>query len=135
VRPQVPNPQEFGIDPLANSEYRCTHIAHSWLLSGEREIRLHRRHDGYTPALDFMFIAVLHDPSESFTGPGSEPLQEIRRGGSTLTQITGGSPEQLADRLWHAQQTSWYFNRNVNISFIKLVSPQVADVLTIRYRP
>jgi len=133
VCPPGPNPKSTGTDPLAKNEYRHTRITHRFVTPGEREIRLERIHDGYTPALDHLFIGLLHDPGESFNGAGGSPLLRIRRNGTEISQLTNGSPEELADRLRASQQTAWYFNRNLNISFIKLVNPQSIEQFTVSY--
>jgi alpha-glucosidase len=135
IRPPVPDAEAVGVDPLADNRYRLTRVSHRWQAQGRREIRLDRVHDEYTPALDYLFFAILHDPGESFTGTDGAPLQGIRLNGAAFPQITGGSCEQLADRLVQSRQTAWYFNEDIKVSFLKLVSPQGAETLDVHYLP
>jgi alpha-glucosidase len=135
IRPPGPDAEAVGVDPLADNRYRLTRVSHRWLAQGQRELRLERVHDGYTPALDYLFVAILHDPGESFTGTDGAPLQGIRLNDVALPQIIGGSCDQLADLLVQSRQTAWYFNGDVKISFLKLVAPQDAETLVVQYLP
>jgi alpha-glucosidase len=132
--PAGPNPEYVGIDPLAQSHYRCTRITHRWSAPREREVRLTWQHNGYTPGVSHLFIAILHDPGEAFYGDGGASLQQIRLNGTVLDQLTGEMPENLADVLWNASDSCWYFNATINISFIKLSAPTGNDILELKYR-
>lgn len=133
VLPLVPNPEDVGTDPLAQSHFRCTRITHRWTAPQVREVRLTWQHNGYTPGIAHLFIAILHDPAESFSGPGGGGLQQIRLNGEALHQLTGGTAEKLAEWLWNAANSCWYFNANLKISFIKLVGPTANDVFDLHY--
>lgn len=53
------------------------------------------------PAIDYFFVAILHDPAESYTGPGGAPLRQITRNGAAVVQLQGQSPDNLAAALWN----------------------------------
>jgi alpha-glucosidase len=108
-------------DKDAKSEYRETRIEHTYTDANAktREIKVERIHDGYTPKLEnYFFVAVLHDPSEE-TG-SSGPLRSIKIGDREMSPITGDTPEQRAAALNDAANDAWYYNENVNISFVKV---------------
>ncbi len=108
----------------ANSEYRQTHITHSYLDHKMREIKVERIHDQYTPKFEtYFFVAVLHDPAESKGSAG--PLQSIsiQRDGDrqSIDLIVDGTIEQRADSCKAASGDAWYYNENINVSFIKVI--------------
>lgn len=116
VRTQDP-PYDGG-DPDAQSAYRQIQIAHS--RSGSvRLISVERVHDDYVPKEKHYFVAILHDPSETRTATGC--LKSVSIDGDVVGQISAGSVEQRSAELSARNSDSWYYNENVNISFIKVM--------------
>jgi len=115
------NPPNDGGDPEAQSAYREVHIAHS--RSGSiRTILIERLNDKYDPPLeDHYFIAILHDPSETRTATGC--LRSVSIDGKVVGQLTAGSVEQRSAELLSSSSDYWYYNENVNISFIRIQDP------------
>lgn len=123
------HPGAFGGDEQAKGEYRTTRITHASDGSKMREIKVERVHDNYTPPLEkYFFVAILHDPSER-RGP-SGCLTRITIAGQEVGVIADGSPEQRSDALKASSGNAWYYNENINISFIKVLddSPMISIV-------
>jgi len=121
-----------GSDDQANDEYRQTRISHEYIGSKTREIRVERIHDNYTPSLEhYFFVAVLHDPSEARGSAG--PLRSISIAGHEIHPIVDGTSEQRADVLNNASDNAWYYNENVNISFIKVFDNSSSIIIRAEY--
>lgn len=121
------HPVEFGGDDQAKGEYRQTKITHSYTGEKTRQIKVDRIHDGYTPKLEnFFYVAVLHNPSETRGVSGC--LKSVRIAGQQADLITDGSPERRSDALSAYPRNAWYYNENINISFVKVFdnSPNIA---------
>jgi alpha-glucosidase len=119
-------------DEYANSEYRETLITHTYVSAKTREIKVKRIHDNYTPKFeDYFFIAVLHDPSELKGSSG--PLKSINIAEQDINLITGDSPEQRADALNFASSNTWYYNEDINISFIKVFDDSPSLAIKVEY--
>lgn len=117
-------PKEEGGDAAAMSEYREVLVTHTPADGVARQVRIERRFDGYTPIENFLFVAILQDPSEP-------ALSTVRMSGASLQQIAGGSPEDRADRLAASGSNAWYYNENLRIAFVKIfdqAKPIVVDV-------
>ncbi len=115
-----------------NNEFRKTQITHKYTGEKTREIKVERLHDGYTPPLEkYFYVAILHDPEE--TRGSSGPLRTINVNGRDLHPITDGSAEQRAAALDQAQDNSWYYNENVNISFVKVFDDRRLITLMTHY--
>lgn len=129
--PRSNNPPEDGGDEQAASEYRETRISYS--RSGKtKHILVERIHDGYTPKYEkFFFVAVLHDPSETKTAMGC--LHGVTVNGVTLEQISKGSVEQRSRELADSSVNSWYYNENINISFIKVFDEKSLLTVDVEY--
>lgn len=122
------HPREFGGDEMAKSEYRKTRITHSYTDDKTRRIRIERIHDGYTPKFEpFFFVAILHDPGEMKGANGC--LKSIRRDGKQILFLSGASPDERSARLWESPDSAWYYNENINISFIKVIDDSADIVL------
>jgi alpha-glucosidase len=119
-----------GDDPQAESEYRQTSVSHC-LAGKTRTITIERKHDNYKPKEDFFYIAVLHDPLEIRRGTGC--LRSVQVGGQLLTQITQGTPEQLSNELNAFADNGWYYNGNINISFIKVFDNNPSITVVVEY--
>lgn len=118
---------QYRMEKIANSEYREVRISHKYADPKSREIRIERVHDNYTPKWEkYFYVAVLHDPAE-FLG-GSGPLKEISISGQKIELIPGKTPEERASGLSLSESNAWYYNENINISFIKVYdrSPSIA---------
>ena len=68
-------------------------------------------------ASDF-FVAILHDPAEIKGASGC--VKRITIAGQGIEFITGDSTDQLSYRLNAASNNAWYYNENINISFVKV---------------
>ena len=128
------HPVDFGGDEQAKNEYRQTKITHSYTGEKTRVIKVERVvHDNYTPPNNYtpkfenyFFVAVLHDPSENKGGSGC--LKSIKIAGKEINLVTGGTPDQRSEALRASSSNAWYYNENINISFIKVFddSPSIA---------
>ncbi len=106
-------------DPKANNEYRETKIIHSYTSEKIREIKVERLHDNYKPIEEYFFVGILHDPSEQRGATG--PLRGIIINNEQYLQAIAGSPiEERSQQLQNATSNAWYYNENINISFIKV---------------
>ncbi|MEB3281786.1 MAG: TIM-barrel domain-containing protein [Lyngbya sp.] len=112
-------------DPKANDEYRETLITNNYIGDKTREIKVERKHDGYTPMEDYFFVAVLHDPSEANGTHG--PLQSVSIGGQQLPVVNG------SDALWNSPNNAWYYNADIKISFIKVFDNSSLISITANY--
>jgi alpha-glucosidase len=113
------HPHEMGGDTQAQGEYRKTLITHTGSTSKKREIKVKRLHEGYTPAEEFFFVAILHDPEEAKGDSGC--LQRITINGQQIEYISGGTAEQRSINLWNSPVAAWYYNEGINISFVKVL--------------
>ncbi|MBW4497603.1 MAG: DUF5110 domain-containing protein [Oscillatoria princeps RMCB-10] len=104
-------------DDLANSEYREVEIKHS-KTGSTRLITVERKHDKYTPKEEFFFVAILHDPWEPKGSSGC--LKSVTIDGQKLDEIAGVSPDELAHKLSGSTSNAWYYNPNINTSFVKV---------------
>jgi alpha-glucosidase len=126
-------PVGSGWDEEANDEYRKTKITHSYTGEKTRQIKVERIHDNYTPKFEnYFFVAVLHDPSETKTGL-SGCLQSIEIAGEKVDPVTGGSPDQRSEALRVSSSNAWYYNENINISFIKVFDDRSSIAITAKY--
>ncbi|NEP85302.1 MAG: alpha-glucosidase, partial [Okeania sp. SIO3B3] len=119
-------PQAEVDDPRANDEYRHTKITHSYNSEKMREIKVERVHDNYKPFEEYFFVGILHDPREQRGATG--PLKGITINGQYLGALSGETPEQLSQQLQNSGSNAWYYNQNINISFIKVFdySPSIS---------
>jgi alpha-glucosidase len=124
-------PEERGGDDEARGEYRETHVTHEQ--NGKtRQVRIQRKHDRYTPPLEkFFFVAILHDPLEPRGANG--PLASVSVAGQNIAPIQGGLPEHRADSLNNATSSMWYYNNNVNISYIKVFDDKSDVAISLAY--
>jgi alpha-glucosidase len=112
------HPVEFGGDSQAKGEYRQTDITHNFD-GKKRNIKIERVHDNYTPPLEkYFFVAILHDPEETKGVSGSLKLVTID--GQKVGLIQGATPEQRSYTLLVSSNNAWYYNENINVSFIKV---------------
>ena len=112
-------------DPKANDEYREILITNKYTGEKTREIKVNRVHDGYTPMEDFFFVAILHDPTEQKGEHG--PLQEV---------TMEGKPQQMVSdngALWGSPNNAWYYNADINISFIKVFDNMPKTTIMLGY--
>jgi alpha-glucosidase len=118
-----------GGDSDAKGEYREVLVTQKYTGEASREIRVRRIHDGYRPPYeDYFFVAILHDPSES-NAPSA-----IQFAGKPLAALTGGTPEERADRLGANRESAWYYNENLRISFVKVFDQPEEIVLNCLIR-
>jgi alpha-glucosidase len=125
------NPPNDGGDVLANSEYREVLITHT-KKSKKREISIKRIHDGYTPKYEkYYFVAILHDPSETKSSTGC--LNGVTIDGRKLSMINTGSLEKRSNDLYTMDSEGWYYNEDINISFIKVNDTEQSTTVTAEY--
>ena len=127
-----------GSDEMGKGEYRKVVIRHSGYFNPSpnnrtRTITIEREHDNYTPFEKYFFIAILHDPSELPTRDvnnkrNSSPLQSISIGNQQIPLITNGNSQERANQLSNSQKNAWYYNENIDISFVKVFdnSPSIS---------
>lgn len=118
-------------DPNAKDEYRETKITHSYTSAKVREIKVERVHDGYTPMEKYFFVALLHDPGEEKGSNG--PLKSVSIGGQQLQAILNGYPHERANALNNAGSNAWYYNEDINISFIKVFDNSKSIAIKAEY--
>jgi alpha-glucosidase len=123
---------QYRMDKIANSEYREVKITHKYLSAKTREIKVERVHDNYTPKWEkYFYIAILHDPAEV---PGySGSLESVSISDQKIKQITGDTPERRASQLSSMENDAWYYNENINISFIKIFDNSPSIVIRAEY--
>jgi alpha-glucosidase len=128
------DPTAVGGDPAAKAEFRQTRITQRWVATDTRQVSLVRLNDGYTPAIDFIFIAVLHDLEEVDNAASATPLTRVVRSGRNVTELTGADDaDTLAAQLWDTDFDSLYFNNRINITFIKIARLSVQEELILTY--
>lgn len=122
-----------GGDPIAKGEYREVNITHKYADSNVREINITRIHDNYKPKYeDFYFVAILHNKDE-IKGENSLPLKKVTINNNNTSIINNGTIEERAAKLNEAANNSWYFNENINISFIKVFDTAANVKIIIEY--
>jgi alpha-glucosidase len=132
-------PCAFGVDPEAKDEYRQVEITNYPPEQADkiRVITVERRWDNYTPKFEtYFFVAVLHDLIE--TKGSSGPLKSIKISrGTTDAQvipfITGNTSEQSAASLNESANDAWYYNEDINISFIKVFDNNPSITIMAEY--
>jgi alpha-glucosidase len=107
-------------------------IEHSYT-GKTRRISVNRIHDGYTPKFEKYFVvaAILHDPLETKTAGGC--LKSVNIAGEEIDLITGGTPEQRSNTLSARSSNGWYYNENINTSFIKVFDDSPSIAMTAEY--
>jgi alpha-glucosidase len=124
----VDKPEEQGGDPLAKNEYRQTQITHQYIAPKNREIKIARIHDKYTPKYEtFFFVAILHDPSETQGSSGS--LNKVILNNQEIQKLGNGDYNALNG----ASLNAWYYNPTINISFIKVFDNLSSITMTLEY--
>lgn len=124
----VEKPKDQGGDPLAKSEYRQTQITHQYTATKNREIKIERIHDKYTPKYEtFFFVAILHDPSETQGSSGS--LNKVLLNNQEIQKLGNGDYNALNG----ASVSAWYYNPTINISFIKVFDNATTINITLNY--
>lgn len=109
-----------GGDPDSKGEYREVNITHKYIGSTNREINITRIHDNYKPQYeDFYYVAILHNKDE-IKGGNYLPLKKVTINENDASIIINGTIDQRVDEIKTATSNSWYFNENINISFIKV---------------
>lgn len=125
------HPIEFGGDTQAKGEYRQTRITHT-RSSKVRIINIERVHDNYTPFEKYFFVAILHDQGETTGNNGS--LSGISINGTDIAAITGWSTDSKAASLNASGYNAWYYNENINISFIKVFDIAPKITISVMYK-
>ncbi|MEL7036654.1 MAG: TIM-barrel domain-containing protein [Cyanobacteria bacterium J06592_8] len=118
-------------DPKANDEYRETLITNNYTGDKTREIKVERIHQGYTPMEDYFFVAILHDPNEPKEAHG--PLRNLSIWGQQVNLIAQGTIDQRANALSNSGSNAWYYNENINVSFIKIFDNNPSISLIAEY--
>ncbi|MCI5166233.1 MAG: alpha-glucosidase [Candidatus Electrothrix sp. GM3_4] len=115
------------------NEYRETQISHTGYGQKRREIIVERLCDGYTPEFeDYFFVAILHDSSSEKKG-GAGYLKGVGINGQQIELISGGTPEQRSNSLSASPVDAWYYNKDINISFVKVFDNNSNLIITAEY--
>lgn len=127
-------PENQGGDPMAKGEYREVLINHNYTDVKHREINIIRTYDNYKPKYeDFFFVAILHDEKE-ISESGIQPVKKITVNGEETLIISEGDINQRAASLCNCNKNAWYFNENINISFIKVFDNNTNLKINIEYK-
>lgn len=125
------HPLEFGGDERATGEYRGTRIAHA-RTGNIRTITVERIHDNFTPKFEtFFFVAILHDSAD--IGGNLGRLKGISAAGQPIEFVSGGAVEQRSSALNQLSHNGWYYNENLNISFVKVFDNMPLITLVAEY--
>lgn len=122
----LPREELPGSDEMGKGEYRQVSITHTGYPNKTRLININRERDNYTPIEKYFFIAILHDPSELpqrdpvSNKRSSSPLKSVSIDEQEIFFITGENPAQRADQLSKSEKNAWYYNEDIDISFIKV---------------
>jgi alpha-glucosidase len=118
------HPENLGGDKLANDEYREITINHKYMDNNNktREIKIDCPHNGYNPKENYFFVSVLHDPNESNTGISNGSINSININGQNINLVANGSVEERSNILNNSSENAWYYNNNINTSFIKVIN-------------
>lgn len=140
----LPTEELPGSDEMGKGEYRAVQIRHSGYPNPNfdnktRTISIERIHDHYTPFEKYFFVAILHDPSElpqrdsNSKKRTSSPLKKVSINEEEITLITGDTPEIRAESLNNYPQNAWYYNDNIDVSFIKVFDDNSRFTVTAEY--
>jgi alpha-glucosidase len=140
----LPTEELPGSDEMGKGEYRTVLIRHTGYPNPNfdnktRTISIERIHDHYTPFEKYFFVAILHDPSElpqrdsNSKKRTSSPLKKVSINEEEITLITGDTPEIRAESLNNYQQNAWYYNDNIDVSFIKVFDYNSRFTVTAEY--
>lgn len=132
------HPKELGGDEYANDEYRKIQIDHKCTSDNQktREIKVDCLYNGYTPKENYFFVSILHDPKEIKTDDIHGCLKNIKIGSQSINLISNGSVEDRSNTLGNSSENAWYYNNNINTSFIKVIndfSNKSDVVITVEY--
>ncbi|MDJ0617815.1 MAG: glycoside hydrolase family 31 protein [Calothrix sp. MO_192.B10] len=120
------DPLQYNNDPEAKEEYREVKISHKKPSDANtREIKIERGHDHYTPLETYFFVAILHDPQEPKGSSG--PLMKVTIAGQAIALNSD------SDALNSANTNAWYYNPNINISFIKVFDNSPSITINLEY--
>jgi alpha-glucosidase len=101
--------QDDGISvQAASGKYRLSRIYQQTLNNNgsvQRQIRIARVTDAYTPPAPFIYLAILGSISSA---------NQVTRDGTTLPNV--GDPDSLEA----ATADAWYWNQSINIVFVKI---------------
>ena len=130
-----------GRDPMANGEYRATKITQQYLdlQKKTRKIEIERIHDDYKPNEKYFFVAILHDPSElpardvKSNIRNSSPLQSVSIDELEILPIKDGTLDERVKKLSDSEKNAWYYNENIDITFIKVFDDIPSITINIEY--
>jgi alpha-glucosidase len=112
-------PKNTSDDTLANYEFCHIKITHCYTALNSRLIKIDKKHDQFLEKEkhfgDFFFVAILHDPEEY--QKNKKALRMVSIGETNLQPISVGSLDELETS---PQKNAWYYDENVQISFIKV---------------
>eukprot|EP01116_Phalansterium_solitarium_P018762 TRINITY_DN5086_c0_g3_i1.p1 TRINITY_DN5086_c0_g3~~TRINITY_DN5086_c0_g3_i1.p1 ORF type:complete len:1057 (+),score=440.53 TRINITY_DN5086_c0_g3_i1:132-3302(+) len=126
-----------GGDPQANDEYRHVLVLHYKAAADTRIVKITRPFDNFKPVYEtFYFVAILHAPSENAPGTATGPLATVTVSNVVLTEIAGSlSPSQRADALAASTTDAFYYNQDINITFVKVFDTSDNISIELKYRP
>lgn len=101
-------------DKYANEEYRLTKINHYYIDKNLRAINIKFIHNNFVPKENYMYIALLHDDIT--------PIESIFIN-NMFVEYIGDGGSNLANELSYINKDAWYYNNDINISFLKVFLP------------
>lgn len=145
-RSSAPSRKELpGSDEIGEGEYRKVSISypdinHRSHDNKTRSIYISRNeHDNYIPFEKYFFVAILHDPSElpkrdsNSNKRSSSPLKNVSINEQEISLIAGDTPENRAEKLKNYQNHTWYYNENIDVSFIKVFDSSPHFHISVEY--
>ncbi|MEN8906146.1 MAG: TIM-barrel domain-containing protein, partial [Clostridiales bacterium] len=120
-----------NFDSASKGEYRETKITHKYSDINRREIKIEWPHNNYKPNENYFYLSILHDPNENITNPINKihiQSNNINYNEGDVYCLGKGSTD-LANWLNECTDNAWYYNNEINISFIKIVLPEALSNL------
>ncbi|WP_255113548.1 TIM-barrel domain-containing protein [Synechococcus lacustris] len=108
----------FSSDPEALGMYRSVLITHRFEAPKVRLIDIIRTHDNYTPAVNYFFVRILHEPSES--GDNSDCVTSLSLNGNGIRLIENSSVEEARTSLSKSSVDSYIYDSNLRCTLVKI---------------
>ncbi len=120
--------KNYGGDPQAKGEYRQVNMNYNSSDNWNRSLVLDTIHDGIDPEkyklCPYYFIAILHDPNEPIilrNGNAIDSICEVKINDKKIPFFAATSDgNAIVNHFNNADYNNWYFNTNLNTSFIKV---------------
>jgi alpha-glucosidase (family GH31 glycosyl hydrolase) len=114
-----------NFDDSAKGEYRETKITHKYSDIDKREITIEWPHNNYRPNENYFYLSILHDPNENISNPINNIIIKKDNVNYNVGEIycLGKGSTEYANWLNECANNAWYFNEDINISFVKIFIP------------